>query len=73
MSKKRSVVAALIFAASQLVAAHPGHGPEGHGSEVLHPLLGGEHVLLLAVIGLAALLRRHLAGGSDRRDREKRS
>ncbi len=61
----------LLGAASQCVIAHPGHGAlDGHAGALLHPLLDGGHAMLLAAIGLAALLlRRRLGAGDDRRDK----
>ncbi|MCB1800613.1 MAG: hypothetical protein KDI82_02890 [Gammaproteobacteria bacterium] len=56
--------AAVSGLAAPLVLAHPGHGVLGHGDDSLHPLFSGEHLLLMTVIGIGALLlRRHLGGG----------
>lgn len=60
----RLSTAVLFSIAAPLALAHPGHGVAGHDAALLHPSLGGEHLLLMAVIGIAGLLlRRHLGGG----------
>ncbi len=70
---KKSVIGltTLLATLSELVNAHPGHGTAfAHGDGVLHPNLGGEHVLLLGAIGIVALLLRRAAAGTDRRNKE---
>lgn len=67
--KLLSVVSITVLAGfSRFAVAHPGHGAE-HGHDVLHPFLGGEHVLLLAAIGFLAWYLRGRVG-SDRHDKE---
>ncbi len=71
MKKSAMVLTTLLAALSQLAGAHPGHGTSFmHDAGVLHPFLGGEHVLLLGAIGIAALLLRRIGTGNDRRDEE---
>ncbi|MCB1791732.1 MAG: hypothetical protein KDJ27_16340 [Gammaproteobacteria bacterium] len=60
MNKMKIVLTMLLLGAGQLLHAHPGHGVEGHDAGTLHPMLSGEHVVLIAVIGIAALLLRGL-------------
>jgi urease accessory protein len=43
-----------LLAAPGLVLAHPGHGPDGFASGVLHPISGLDHLLAMLAVGMWA-------------------
>jgi hypothetical protein len=72
MKKSAMALTILLAGISQWAGAHPGHGAVfAHGDGAPHPILSGEHVLLLGAIGIAVLLLRRIGAGINRRNKEQ--
>ncbi|MDP5291055.1 HupE/UreJ family protein [Oceanimonas sp. CHS3-5] len=53
---------ALLALAPVAAFAHPGHGENGLAAGLLHPLMGGDHLLAMLAVGMLAMAGKTQAG-----------
>lgn len=71
MKAIQAVITASLVSFSGLLSAHPGHGAHLGDAAALHPFMGVEHILLMAVVGVGAYaLRNRLFTSESDDDRE---